>query len=643
MISEMPDADDGALGLKPTFTVGGDLPARESRGRKSAVHIAALFALAASCAYLSWRVGFTLGRDLWISIPLWLLELSAVGSLALYSFSLWDLDSGPTVENVDVSGLRVAVLIATYNESREVLLPTVAAAITLEPEHETWVLDDGGRGWVKELAESLGARYLAREERSHAKAGNLNNALSVIDVDVIAVLDADHVATTGFLTKTLPYFEDPSIAVVQTPQDFYNVESFEHAVNRSWFWRERRRVSYNEQRLFYRAVQPGKNRWNAAFWCGTNALVRVSALRAIGGIAEETVTEDMHTTIRLHRSGWRTMYHNEVLAYGIASRNAKEYQAQRSRWGTGAMQILHVEHPLLGRGLTLRQRLAYASTILGWFDAWRTLGYVLLPLAVLFSGAIPIQAPASWFVITFGATFLAQRLALAMLSRGYAPQGMAVLFEFVRMQSNIRATLSYFDRREHAFRVTAKQRTATRRRVRSPRLLVGLLFLTVIAGIWFALTLSGVTPISYRIPWTAYGAAGWALFNAVILVFAILRIRSDRYATERRAAARLKIDAPVEIDNRTGRLVDVSIGGALVRTTELIDKSRTDYLVRILIGHDEITLSTKIVGSHALGESGELVMLQFSPDQDSEIARLSNALFAGDAAPVALTADERAA
>jgi Glycosyltransferases, probably involved in cell wall biogenesis len=147
----------------------------------------------------------------------------------------------------------------------------------------------------------------------------------------------------------------------------------------------------------------------------------VSALREIGGIACETVTEDMHTTIRLHRKKWRTVYHNEVLAHGMAARDADEYQTQRLRWGTGAMQILRLERPLTGRGLGMAQRIAYAATILGWFDAWRTLGYVLLPVAVLFSGDTPIKASILVFAIAFGVTFALQRLAMALLSRGYAP------------------------------------------------------------------------------------------------------------------------------------------------------------------------------------------------------------------------------
>jgi len=268
--------------LEDSLFPGGELPAPETRRRRGLIQAVAAASLVASIAYLTWRAGYTLGTDLWLSVPLWLLELYAVVGLGLYAFSLWDLDRQPVPAPVKTTSLRVGVLIATYNEPQEILFPTVAAAVALAPAHETYVLDDGQRIWVRAMAESLGAHYMTRPERTHAKAGSLNSALGRLDLDVVAVLDADHIASAGFLTQTLGYFEDPRVAVVQTPQDFYNLDSFENASNRSWFWRYRRSIPFNEQRLFYRAIQPGKNRWAAAFWCGTNAAVRVSALRQIG-------------------------------------------------------------------------------------------------------------------------------------------------------------------------------------------------------------------------------------------------------------------------------------------------------------------------------------------------------------------------
>jgi cellulose synthase (UDP-forming) len=247
---------------------------------------------------LTIAAGMANDRVVWLllGVPLLLLEVWALVSLFFYLVSLWDLDSGAVPRPQRETSLRVAVLIPTYNEPREVLLPTVAAAVAIRITHQTWILDDGRRPWVAELAASLGVRYATREGNAHAKAGNVNALLPKLDVDVIAIFDADHVARADFLERTLGYFDDPKVALVQTPQDFYNLDSFEH-VDR------RRGKRFSEQELFYRALSAGRNRWNAAFWCGTNALVRLAALRDVGGVAVDTVTEDIHTTVRMHRRG----------------------------------------------------------------------------------------------------------------------------------------------------------------------------------------------------------------------------------------------------------------------------------------------------------------------------------------------------
>ena len=623
-------SDDGASAPRVVLSVfstgDGALPAPESPRRRFVVRASAVTALAVSVSYLTWRVGFTLGTA-WLAIPLWLLEVHAVAGLGLFTFSLWDLDDSVVPAPVASTDWRIAVLIPTYNEPNEVLLPTIAAATALQPAHETWVLDDGGRPWVRDLAVTLGAQYLAREEHRHAKAGNLNHAIEHVDADLVAILDADHVASPEFLTHTLGYFDDPTIAIVQTPQDFYNVGSFEHGPNRSWFWRLRRGTSFNEQRLFYRAIQPGKNRWGAAFWCGTNAVVRTRALRDVGGVATETVTEDIHTSIRLHRRGWHTVYHNEVLAHGLAARDAEQYQSQRRRWGTGAMQLLHVEHPITGPGLNVRQRIAYAATILGWFDAWRTLGYILVPLAVLFSGASPIHARATTFLLAFGATLLAQRLAIAMLSRGYAPAGLATLFEFVRLQTTLAATLSYLRTGERPFAVTAKEGSDQRRRARAPWLLWLLLGLSVIAGAWFTLSVAGLTPVTYSVRWTVYGAAFWTLVNAVLLAAAIHRIRSDQFATDRRTGVRQHVEGDVQVDGAPAHLLDVSIGGALVRTGVTVAGRSRHVLTMTFTGDQVVRLACEERSRQTVGNEGNIVSFQFRPGQDREIGRLAVALF----------------
>lgn len=619
-----PAPDDGLV----TFPEGA-IPARETAARRRAIRLVALAALLVNAAYIVWRATSTLDLSVWwVSVTLLVLEAHAVVGLGLFAFSLWDVDGPQPAPRRHRTDMRIAVLIPTFDESPEVLLPTVAAAVALRPAHETWLLDDGARPEIQRLSEQLGARYLARTERVHAKAGNLNHALEVVHADLIAVLDADHVATADFLNNTIGYFDDPRVAVVQTPQDFYNLDSFEHQTRR----RRRGEVArYNEQALFYRVLQPGKNRWDAAFWCGTSAVVRVAALREVGGVATDTVTEDIHTTIRLHRRGWRTVYHNEVLARGLAAGDASQYQAQRLRWGTGAMQVLRTENPLWCKGLRIRQRVAYAATLLGWFDSWRSLGYLLVPFAVLGTGAVPIRADPLVFALAFGSSFALQRVAIRMLARGRAPQLLASVFELVRMPANLRATLTLLRYRDTAFQVSRKGRVGDdRRRTPLPILLSTLVGLGVVAAAWFTLTLAGRTPVTYDVRWAAYGAAGWLVVNTLLLTSAVARIRSDRFAGERRASVRFDVDVAGRLAGRPCQVRDVSLTGARV----VVDTNPGPGLDGALeIDGIPVQLQAVARSQRLLDDGSVLVGLQFRPGQDARQAALALALFNAQRTP----------
>ena len=164
------------------------------------------------------------------------------------------------------------------------------------------------------------------------------------------------------------------------------------------------------------------------------------ALREVGGVATETITEDIHTTIRLHRRGWRTVYHNEVLVRGLAASDAATYSLQRLRWGTGAMQVLRIENPLVVQRPEAPPAPGYAATLFGWFDAWRSLGYLVLPVVVLLTGAVPIRAEPWTFIAFFGLTFVLGQMAMRILSRGWHRSMLSIVFELVRMTPNIGAT-----------------------------------------------------------------------------------------------------------------------------------------------------------------------------------------------------------
>ncbi len=599
------------------------LPAPDAPFSLALTRGVALLALLVTAGYLAWRATSTLNLEGWyLAIPLLILEAHAAIGLGLFTFSLWDVDRRPSPRAPDPK-LRVAVLIPTYNEGEEILLPTVAAAVALEPAHQTWVLDDGNRPEVASLAAALGARYLARGEHRHAKAGNLNHALNFIDADVVAVLDADHVARPSFLTRTLGYFADPRVAVVQTPQDFYNVTSFEHGGGRS------HGEPFHEQALFYRLLQPGKNRWNAAFWCGTGALVRTAALREVGGAATETITEDIHTTIRFHRRGWKTVYHNEVLAKGLAASDAAQYQLQRNRWGTGAMQVLRIENPLMVSGLTLGQRLGYASTLLGWFDAWRTLGFLLLPPLVLLTGEIPILADGRTFLLAFGATYALQQLAMFRLGRGAYRPVLSIIFDLVRMTPNLAATLTLASQRTPRFAVTPKGRMSPDRgRADAPRPLLLVLSISFVAAIVYALAMLGGLPIGHRYGWAAAGAFGWLVVNAWLVWIAIRRVRSLRFAAERRSAVRFAVDRPGWVDGEPVNVQDVSVGGALLAATQPL-AVRESHLLSFDLpsGVASLWASARVERQAASGETH--YAFEFEPGQYPARAALTRAIFDG--------------
>ena len=630
----------------PSFA-GGGFPPAELASRKFLIRSVSLLAIAVSLAYLLWRALFTLDVGFWwVSISLLMLEAHAFSSLALFTFSLWDIGSQPPARPVKTTSARIAVLIPTYDESREVLLSTVAAAVALQPHHETWVLDDGNRPWVKKLATELGARYLARRQHKQAKAGNINHALGVVDADFVAVLDADHVARPGFLTNTLGYFDDPRTALVQTPQDFYNLGSFEHVdVDPEAEPLEDKDV-FHEEKLFYRVIQPGKNRWAAAFWCGTGAVVRVAALREIGGVATETITEDIHTTVRLHRRGWKTVYHNEVLARGLAARTATEYQLQRLRWGTGAMQLLRLENPLAVSGLRPTQRLAYAATLLSWFEPWRSLGYLLLPIVVLFTGAVPIRTHPAAFLLAFGTTFTLQQIALRLLSRGYHRAILSTVFELVRMTPSLLATLSLIRRGRSRFKVTPKGRLhGERRRVKAPALLTGTAVLSALSVVWFGLTVAGYTPLRYGVPWVAYGAIFWVTVNTMLILAAIFRVRSLKFGPERRSSVRFPTALQGSLDGIGCTIHDLSLTGASV-SVPASDASRADGGVLTIDLHGASIRLRATVRSRRPVASGRIMCrLQFLDGQSPEQARLALALFNAQviAADASIPAAEKAA
>jgi cellulose synthase (UDP-forming) len=320
--------------------------------------------------------------DAFFMILLLLAECYAFVVLFLgYLQMLWPLRRIPVPLPEDPDNWpAVDLLIPTYNEPLSVVRFTALAAMNIDwpaDKLNVYLLDDGKREEFRAFAEEAGIGYMTRDDNRHAKAGNINAALSRLDSPFVAIFDSDHVPTRSFLQVTMGWFlRDRKLGMLQTPHHFYSPDPFERNLDQF-------RIIPNEGELFYGIVQDGNDFWNATFFCGSCAVMRRTALDEIGGIAVETVTEDAHTSLRMQMNEWNTAYINIPQAAGLATERLSGHVKQRIRWARGMVQILRIENPLFAPGLAAAQRLCYFNAMSHFLYALPRLIFLTAPLIYL--------------------------------------------------------------------------------------------------------------------------------------------------------------------------------------------------------------------------------------------------------------------
>lgn len=553
--------------------------------------------------YVAWRwVASTNWAAWWIALPLVLAETYSLIDSLLFGMTMWRLRRRP-MPPPPPDGATVDVFITTYNEPIEMVLGTAEAAQRIRFPHSTWILDDGDRHELAEAAAERGIGYVTRapswaDKPRHAKAGNLNNALMETDGEFILILDADQVPEPEILDHTLGYFHDPKMALVQTPQYFVNVP-FSDPLG-------------SQAPLFYGPIQQGKDGWNAAYFCGSNAVLRREALMQLGisgyvraiedgvkrtlyaankmlkktrsqvgreqtevlaaldevrhavadtrahlkekrPLAEVTyefqqrvdaaarrvveadvdtmradleaiealkahpeqtetavlfddvalqslagrewsplgalesisemiravdvgrddeaqpmlpmatisVTEDMATCMRMHAMGWKTAYHHEILARGLAPDDVRTMLTQRLRWAQGTIQVMLKENPLLQKGLSVGQRLMYWATMWSYLAGFAAIAYIAAPVIFLVFNVMPVVAYSWDFFGRLIPFLLLNQLLFFVVSRG-TPTWRGQQYSLALFPVWIRACTTafrnvYFDR-PLGFAVTPKTR-----------------------------------------------------------------------------------------------------------------------------------------------------------------------------------------
>jgi cellulose synthase (UDP-forming) len=521
-------------------------------------HPAPLRALA-TCALL-WGVGYLIWRFGWsgeganpvLFAMLLVTEvygLWALGALAWYSWS-----RPPAVRPAATPGRGVDVYVCTYDEPFEVVAATLAGCRALTYPHTTYLLDDGQRPEMEELAEVAGAAYLTRPDNSHAKAGNINAALPRTEGELVLMLDADHVPMPDALDAMVGYFDDERVALVQSPHDFFNHDSVQHYV-----------VGRHEQSLFYRVVCPGKDRHGGAYWCGSAALLKREALLEIGGVATETIAEDFHTTIRLQRHGWTSRYHDEVLVQGLAPHDLDGYLLQRDRWARGNLAVFTLpESPLRARELRPLQRLSYFLSLAAYLAPPMRLLLLATLALVMWTGELPMKVS----VVAVAALWLPavslNLLAGSALTRGYMKIGETAHYELLTMEIYTRALRCVFRPGRTAFKVTPKQGVDSGGLKAMRKLHLVVLAAVVLAGgtVLRLLDLVGVGPLP-DMPGIA--AVIVPLLGLIELRRVLRTLLAVGHRQQRRQVYRFAGDAPAHCfaadGHIGGRLVDASAAG----------------------------------------------------------------------------------
>lgn len=562
-------------------------------GSRLAVLVMMSLSLAMSSRYIWWRITQTMGVssavDLSLGLGLLLAEVYAFTILVLGYFQvLWPLNRRPVPLPADQSQWpTVDLFIPTYNEPLSVVRSTILAASVMDwpaDKLNIYLLDDGRREEFREFCVQAGIHYVTRTNNFHAKAGNINAALKKSSGEYVAIFDCDHIPTRSFLQVAMGWFlRDRMLAVVQMPHYFFSADPFERNLGNHG------KVP-NEGELFYGLLQDGNDQWDATFFCGSCAVIKRKPLEEIGGVAVETVTEDAHTALKLHRRGYRSAYITVPQAAGLATESLSGHVAQRIRWARGMAQIARLDNPLLGKGLRLSQRLCYANAMLHFFYGLPRIIYLTAPLAFLFFGAHVIHASAL-MILAYALPHIMQANLTNLRTQGkFRHLLWNEVYETTLAWYILRPTLvALFNPKLGKFNVTPKGGLVTRsyfdRQIAKPYL-----FLLV-------LNLAGLVAGAMRLIYTdATGEAqtiwfnlAWTVYNVLLLGATIATASEMRQV---RRSHRVPLDIPATLYLPDGqelacRTVNFSTGGMALNLVEAAPVE-PDSLVDVGLSHRNV-------------------------------------------------------
>jgi len=533
--------------------------------------------IALALRYLLWRLssaipeGQNAAQQIWVWIFVGFECAGILSSSLVLFFMSRHRDRSADADAKQNSPLLYApvdVLIATYNEPYDILERTIVGAEAIRhPDLRVWVLDDGARLWVKELAEELGAFYVSRVKGKHAKAGNVNNGLAHAlntgrPPEFVLLLDADFVPRLEILERTLGLFEEKDVGIVQTPQHFFNPDPVQSNLFCASVWPD-------EQRFFFNFLMPCKDAWGAAFCCGTSAVFRVAALQACGGMATETVTEDMLTTFRMEEVGYKTIYLNEPLSMGLAPEGLHEYITQRFRWCLGAIQQIYTRWSFAGSArLSLISRLSFLDGILYWIT--RSAFQLMLltaPMVYWLTGTAVIQAETPDLVYYLAPMVAANLMFMSFFARNrimpLVTDVAALITSFTLVRTIAHGLVKP---RGHAFKVTAKGKSSETATVQWHLFLqfASLAWITLAGMIWSLRSNSvynGTPGYAMKVIWSLVS-------TAIFSIAALAAVEQPRLRKHERFDSGEQAEVHIGANVFDCTVKDISVGGAMLSRPE---------------------------------------------------------------------------
>ena len=506
----------------------------------------------------------------------------------------------------------VDILIPTYNEPDFILKRTVMGCQALDyPNKKIYLLDDTKRSEIKQLAEQLGCHYFTRSDNSHAKAGNLNHALMKTDGELVVIFDADFVPTKNFLQRTVGFFQNSKIALVQTPQSFYNSDPIARNLGLE-------KVLTSEEEVFYRQMQPIKDGAGSVVCAGTSFIARREALRNVGGFVTESLSEDYFTGIRLAAKGYDLVYLDEKLSAGLAAENISAHLEQRLRWARGTLQAFFISsNPLTIPGLTLWQRLGHLEGLLHWFSSIPRFFFLLLPILTIFFGINPFSSNSREAVYFFLPYYLTQLTVFSWLNMRSRSALLSDLYSLVQcfplVITVIKVMVSPFSK---GFKVTPKGLASDRHYYNwNLALPLVLLLIATVIGFCFAL-IHNASVLNINLWWSGYNMM--TISAALLVLLDIPKLSIYQWFSLRK-----KVQIITEDITYWGVTRKLSEEGAeiVIRAQASLSK---EVVLKIVAG--DITLSGNVTHTR-LEQESTIVSIRFSNLSVSQHRSLVSTLY----------------